>query len=88
MIEAGFDRFDPRGPLTDVFHAEARRQSRSVPARQHRLAVLRIDRVGDEPRLGALQRRGLDPIGDQAARATRSTAASSVSIVTPGLGMA
>ena len=61
---------------------------RSVPARQHRLAVLRIDRVGDEPRLGALQRAALDAVGDASRAITRSIAASSVSIVTPGLGMA
>ena len=41
------------------------RERSAIPASQRRLAVLRIDRVGDEPGLGALQRFGVDSVGHE-----------------------
>ncbi len=42
-------------PARDAVHRPARRKRRAVDARQRGLAVLRVDGVGDEPRLGARQ---------------------------------
>ena len=44
------------GPGGDVVQREARRQRRAVPIGERHLAVARVDRLGDEPVLGAGQR--------------------------------
>ena len=51
----GADRLDPRRPFLNVTEGLADRQRRTVPAREVRLAVAGVSRVGDEARLGALE---------------------------------
>src|SRR5271155_681195 len=46
-------RLDERRPILDILDRLAGGEGRAIPARQHRLIVLSVDRVGDEPRLGA-----------------------------------
>ncbi len=57
--------------------------------RQHRLASSRIDRIGDQPRLGALERRRIgNAVGEESRDDAVDRFVQYVSIITPGLGMA
>ena len=56
ITASALDRLDLRRPFLDVLDGLADRQRRAIPAREVRLAVLGINGVGDEPRLGAVER--------------------------------
>src|SRR5579871_243634 len=51
----GADRLDPRRPFLNVIEGLADRQRRPIPAREVRLAVAGVGRVGDEPGPRALE---------------------------------
>ena len=56
----GAHRFDALRPFLNVADRLAGGERRAVPARQRELAVLSVDRFGDEARLGALELGGVD----------------------------
>ena len=58
----GADRLDLLRPFLDVADGLADRQRRAVPTREVGLAVAGVNRVGDEPRLGALELARLDAL--------------------------
>src|SRR5271155_2798096 len=58
-------RLDERRPVLDILDRLAGGQGRAIPARQHRLVVLSVDRIGDEARLGALERPGVNALGEK-----------------------
>ena len=61
----GRDGADAVGPGLHAVDGQAGGQRRAIPARQRALAVLRIDRIGDQPVLGALELLGGDALVDQ-----------------------
>ena len=72
------------GPARHVLDRQPGRQRGAVPARQRGLVVLRIDGVGDEPRLGPLQIVGVDDRRSRPSGSRRRSASSSASSVTSG----
>ncbi len=60
----GGHRADAVGPGADHVDGLAGRQRRAVPARQGRLIVLGVDRVRDQPVLGAIEFVGGDAVRD------------------------